>query len=709
MLTLSLIALPFKDPVIIFTLVLIIILLSPIVLKKFKAPSIIGLIIAGVIIGPNGLNLLMRDSSIVLFGTVGLLYIMFLAGLEIDLIQFKRSRSRSIVFGLLTFAIPQSLGTLVGYYFLKMDLLAAILLASMFASHTLITYPIVSRLGLTKSEAVTVAIGGTLITDVLALFVLSVVVQINAGELNGIFWIRTLTLSLVLGFLVFWGIPKIGRWFFRTFEGEGYSHFLFCLTIVFLTALAVKVANLEPIIGAFVAGIALNKLIPRNSPLMNRLVFVGNTLFIPFFLIGVGMLVDFRVFFSGTEALIFAITMVVIATFAKWLAAYFTRLIFSYSPSEGQIIFGLSNSQAAATLAAITIGYQLGILNENVLNGTVIMILVTCLIASFATESAGRDLAMKASKNMVDKQIAPQRILVPISNPQTIENLIEISILLKEPSSPDPIYTLNVVIDDEEAEQKISSAKQLLEHSKHHAASTGIPIKAITRVDNNISSGIIRTIKEININTLVIGWNARITARERIFGSVLDNIITASTQTLVVCKLLYPVSTFQKIRLYLPLLAHYEPGFRNWLQMIKLLSQQAGTSLEITAPADTLQYLAKLLQTTPPVLNPVLITDETIPDIRKLSNTAQSGDLFVFASARPGSISYQGYLDEIPHQLSKYFEAHSFIIVFPEQTAKATYISTLQTDDLTVFPYQKNLGFFNRLWNYFRKLLKFEN
>jgi Kef-type K+ transport system membrane component KefB len=704
----SIFQLPLEDPVIIFTLVLFIILLSPIILRKLRIPSIIGLIVAGIIIGPNGLNLLLRDSSIILFGTVGLLYIMFLAGLEIDMIQFRRSRLRSIVFGALTFLLPQVIGTLVSHYLLGFNIPTSILLASMFASHTLITYPIVTRLGLTKTEAVTVAIGGTIITNVLSLLILSVIVQISGDNLNNLFWIKITSLSILMGFLIFWGIPKLCRWFFRTFEGEGYSHFLFSLAVVFLSAFLAQIAGLEPIIGAFLAGLALNNLVPQNSPLMNRIEFVGNTLFIPFFLIGVGMLADFRVLFEGTQAIIVALTMIMVATITKWMAAYITRRIFGYTKHEGLVIFGLTNGQAAATLAAITIGFNLGLLNEQVLNGTVLMILITCLIASFATESGGRHMAIAESERISLEKDVHERIMVPISNPKTIENLMDLAILLKDPSIPEPIFPLTIVKDGADVEHQVQQSKKMLEHAVKHASATGTNVKLVTRVDLNIPSGIIRAMKELQITTIIIGWNAKMSAREKIFGSVLDNILQGSTQTLFVCKLLYTINTFQRIRVFMPPLAHYEHGFMNWLQMIKILSQQAGTSLEMTGAPATIAQLKKVLPHKQPFVNPNMLVDEKTPNLKNLSKTAQSGDLFIFISARRTNISYQSYLDDIPYFLSRRFEPFSFIIIFPEQTAKGTYESTLQLDDYSVFPYQKNLSFFNRVLEKFKNLLKFE-
>ncbi len=690
-------SLPVENPVIIFVIVLLIILISPLVLRRLRIPGIIGLILAGALIGPNGLNILLFDKSIVLFGTVGMLYIMFLAGIEIDMVQFKRSRYRSLFFGLMTFLFPQVIGTFVSYYWLGLSVAPSILLASMFASHTLITYPIVSKLGLTKTEAVTVAIGGTLITNTLSLVILSVVVQFEIDQLSAIFWVFVALSSLTLGFLVFWGIPKLARWFFKSFEGEGSSHFLFVLTIVFLTAFLAQLARLEAIIGAFLAGIALNRLIPGNSPLMSRLEFVGNTLFIPFFLIGVGMLVDFKVLFVSEGAVRVALTMVVVATATKWIAAYITQKFFDYSTSERQIIFGLSNSQAAATLAAVSIGYNLGILDDNVLNGTVIMILVTCFIASLVTESAGRKMVLSGRQHSERKLETLERIMVPVSNPETIQRLIDLAILIKDPQSAEPIYPLTVVKDDENAQDQIVYFNKVLQQRASYAAASGKQLKLVTRVDINIASGIASAIKEMQATTIIVGWNARITTREKIFGSILDHLLHHRTQTFLVSKLVHPINTCRHLRLYVPDLAHYENGFSDWLSLIKTLMIQTGTDLQVNAKRDTLPYLKHGINVIKPSLDADFRELYDIPDYKTIAQSASTNDLFVFVSARRSNISYDSYLDEMPHQLSKYFGPYSFIIIYPDLINRNTFDTALQLDEESSFIYQQNISRLQRL------------
>ncbi|HNK90779.1 MAG TPA: cation:proton antiporter, partial [Chitinophagales bacterium] len=419
--------LPLQNPILVFSLILFIILLSPILLRKLNIPGIIGLIIAGVVIGPHGFFILEKNSAIELFSTIGLLYIMFIAGLELDLNEFKANRNKSLLFGFFTFIIPISIGFPVCYYVLGYDFNTSFLTASMFATHTLVAYPIVSKLGVSKNQAVAITVGGTLLTDTAVLIILAVIMENSQGTLTQEFWIRLGISLAIFSAIIFLVIPRIAKWFFEKLESEKHSHYIFVLSVVFFAAFLAEVAGIEPIIGAFMAGLALNKLIPHSSALMNRIEFIGNSLFIPFFLISVGMLVDIRVILSGPMALIVAGTLTMVAIFSKWLAAFFTRLIFKYSKAQGQLIFGLSSAHAAATLAIILVGYQAGILDENILNGTIILILITCIVASFATEKAAKTIIVESESDVSElvksAEIQNEHILFPIVSATNIEKV----------------------------------------------------------------------------------------------------------------------------------------------------------------------------------------------------------------------------------------------------------------------------------------------
>lgn len=667
-------SLPITDPVLVFAIMLFVILFSPLILSRLRIPGLIGFIVAGVVLGPNGLNVLLRDSSIVLFGTVGLLYIMFLAGLEVDMGDFKKNKNKSIVFGALTFSIPMLIGTLAGYYLLKFPLSSSILLASMFASHTLITYPIVNKLGVSKNRAVNVTVGGTIITDTAALLVLAIIAGSAVGEINTGFWIRLGASMAVFVFIVLWGFPKIGGWFFKNIN-DGISQYIFVMAMVFAGAFLAEAAGIEAIVGAFLSGLALNRLIPHTSPLMNRVEFVGNSLFIPFFLIGVGMLVDMRVLFKGTEAVIVAATMTIVALIGKFAPAWLTQKIFGYTSAERGIIFGLSNSQAAATLAAVLVGYNLGILNENVLNGTILMILVTCLISSFATEKAGRELAIAESAKRPDLSETPEKILVPISNPDTIERLIDLAVLIKNPDSNQPIYALEVIRDDHESRENVLMSHKMLEKAVEHASATNTDVRIISRVDLNVANGILRAVKENVITEIIIGWNARLSARDKIFGSVLDNVLGETEQMLLVTNIVQPLNTIKRIRVMVPRNAEYEIGYYRWIRVVKTLSKQLGAAVEFMGSEASMRKLESAASESKPEIEAKYISDDYWRGFLSVLKEGGSDDLLIVISAREETISYEKYLDRVPAMLSRYVSDKGFIVLYPEQHGVNYFVS----------------------------------
>ncbi len=526
-------ALPLKNPVLVFSLILLIILLSPILLRRLNIPGIIGLIISGVIIGPYGLNILEKNSAIDLFSTIGLLYIMFIAGLELDLNEFKANRNKSLLFGLLTFIIPLAIGFPVCHYLLHYDFNASFLTASMFATHTLVAYPIVSKLGVSKNQAVAVTVGGTILTDTAVLIILAVILGNKQGNLGQEFWIKlgiSLTIFSAIMFLI---IPRIAKWFFRKLESEKHSHYIFVLAVVFFGAFLAEVAGVEAIIGAFVAGLALNKLIPHSSALMNRIEFIGNSLFIPFFLISVGMLVNVRVLLSGPTALIVAGALTVVALSGKWLAALFTQLVFRYSGAQRQLIFGLSGAHAAATLAVILVGYKEKILDENILNGTIILILITCIVASFATERAAKKIIVQTDDDVSDLMrvngFDNEHILLPIANIDRIEKLLEFTIFIKDKKSVNPISILSVVSNNDEAEVNILKTRNKLEEFVRQASASETKVNVITTIDHNPASGIARISREIMADIILLGWPRKVGLIDRLAFNLFCSIASRTS------------------------------------------------------------------------------------------------------------------------------------------------------------------------------------
>jgi Kef-type K+ transport system membrane component KefB len=665
--------LPLENPVLKFLVILIIILAAPILLNKLKIPHILGLIIAGAIIGPNGFNLLMRDSSIILSGTAGLLYIMFLAGLEIDLAEFKKNSNKSLVFGLYTFIIPMALGTLSGLYILNLSVLASVLLASMFASHTLIAYPIIAKLGVTKNRAVNISIGGTMITDTLALLVLAVIVGMATGEVNQAFWTRLSISILVFGLIVMFLFPIIGRWFLKRYQ-DNVSQYIFVLVMVFLGAVLAEAAGIEAIIGAFLSGLALNRLIPSTSPLMNRIEFVGNAVFIPFFLIGVGMLVDYRAFFTDFETIKVAAVMTIVATSAKYIAAWLTQKTFNYSIDERRIIFGLSNAQAAATLAAILVAYNviigetengepIRLLNESILNGTIIMILITCTIASFAAQKGGKNISLaESSIAESDDSVNNERILIPISNPDTIDELINLSTIIKSKENINELFALKIINSENESDV---SAKKLLDRAVITASATDIKLNKLLRYDLNIVNGITSVIKEQKITDLVLGLHVKKGITESFLGKLTEGILSKCNTTTLVYKPVQPISTIKNHVVIVPQNAEKEIGFPFWLLKVWNISRNSGSRLVFYANENTIKVI-KEIQSKHPIDADFKIFDDW-NDFLIIARDLKTDDNLIIVLSRMHKPSYHENMINIPFYLNKYFQSNSFILVYPMQ------------------------------------------
>ncbi|HXR83433.1 MAG TPA: cation:proton antiporter [Hanamia sp.] len=669
-------SLPLKNPVIIFSLVLFIILFAPILLKKIKVPHIIGLILAGVIVGPYALNLLRRDSSIVLFGTVGLLYIMFLAGLEIDISEFKKNRKKIIFFGLITFMLPLICGTFASYYILGYGWLSSILLASMFSTHTLVSYPIASKYGVSRNRAVALTIGGTMITDILALLILAIIAGMTKGEVNSAFWVTLGVSTVIFVGVVFFIFPIIIRWFFKHYE-DSVSQYIFVLAIVFLASFLAEAAGIEAIIGAFFAGLVLNNFIPHSSPLMNRISFVGNALFIPFFLIGVGMLVNFNVLFNGWGAIRVAGVIVAVAISTKFVAAWITQKSFRLFPEEGKMIFGLSTSHAAATLAIILVGYNIIIgetpegdpirlLDEDILNGTILLILISCAISSFVVEKASHNLALKEAEEASENEDNSEKILISLAYPDTVSELIDFGLMLKPKKSNIPVYVLNIISDETNNETGHFTGKKMMDNAVKQAAATEDKIIPLTRYDVNISNGIIYTIKEQNITDVLIGLH-KDGDQNNFLGPVTENILSKSWETIFIYKPVQPFNTLKRMVVIITPNAELEPGFNHWFTRISTIAKAGGLPLHFFANDLTIEELKKFnSQSASPVVA-AYTTFAHWEDFLIMSRELKQNDFFVIVSSRKGHISYNENLEKLPYYLAKYFTSNSFIIIYPKQ------------------------------------------
>ena len=670
--------LPLADPVLKFLLILLIILAAPLLLNKLRVPHLLGLIIAGAIIGPNGFNLVLRDSSIILSGTAGLLYIMFLAGLEIDMGDFKKNSGKSLVFGMYTFLIPMILGTVVGLWVLDFSMETSVLLASMFASHTLIAYPIISKMGISKNNAVRITVGGTMITDTLALLVLTIIVGMATGNADNAFWIRLGVSIVIFALIVLLVFPFIGRWFFKRVH-DNISQYIFVLSMVFFGAFLAQLAGMEAIIGSFLAGLALNRLIPQSSPLMNRVEFVGNAIFIPFFLLSVGMLIDYRAFFTSFETIKVGMVMIIVATAAKYAAAWLTQKTFRLSVDQRSVIFGLSNAQAAATLAAVMVGYNvilgtdangapIRLLNESVLNGTILMILVTCAIASFSAQKGAHNIAMKESgEETEDKDTKDEHILIPVSNEETVEELVNLSLAIKSKTNTSGLYALKVIDNQNSDDKTLKSSKRVLQTAVDTAAATDTRLKGLLRYDLSISNAITSVVKEREITDLVLGLHKEKDIPAAFLGNIVENVLQHSSVTTFIYKPVQPLATIKRHLIILPDRAEKEIGFIPVMNRVWNVLQNTGAKVVFYGSEDTLKAIKKLFAKRAGEISYVNFSDWD--DFLIVFRDVKADDSMWVIFSRKEGYSYDPVMPRIPGYLNKYFQSNSFILSYPIQAS----------------------------------------
>lgn len=656
---------PIENPIVIFAVIIVIILITPYFSRKLRLPAIFGLIISGMIIGPNGTGLVPDNLGVKILSSVGMLYLMFLAGLEINMVSFQRSRYRSIVFGFLTFTIPLSLGYFVLRNLYGFSFHSSLLLASMFSTHTLLSYPVVNKLNITKRESVVIAIGGTIITDTAVLLLLTIIGASFQGKLDWVFWLRMILLFLGFVFVVLWGIPRLSRWFFKLVQADDSTQYLFVLAILLIASIFAKVAGIETIVGAFLSGLALNKVIPQHSALMNRITFIGNTLFIPFFLIGVGMLINLKVLFSGFYAIVFALVIIVIALVSKFFAAYITQIIYKFSKNDRNLIFGLSASHAAATIAVVLVGYNLNILDETALNATILLILVSCSVSSFVTEKAGRKIVLQETDTPDTQKTEHDNILVPVSNPSSVKSIIDFAIMARRDHSS-VIYPLSIVQDDEHVEKTLKFNKELVSGITGQLINSGTDVRPITRIDINIPTGISRTMKELRIKKLFLGWSGKSNTANYFFGNIIENLLENCRQMMIVTKLTLPLSHTRNIYLFLPVHAEKEQGFNHLLTTIKSISISLSAKIIFVVNSQSQKVIKKFLAPDRYLNEMRFMIFEYYPNISSIATGVQANDLVIAVSARQYTISYNRRLELLPKILSRHFENQNYVIIYPE-------------------------------------------
>lgn len=662
------------EPVSVFALLAVILLTVPLISRKLKIPAMVGLILAGAVIGPKCFNILDFNSGMKLLSSVGLLYIMFIAGLEIDLHQFLRQRFKAMIFGFLIFGIAMAGGMTIGYIIPRPEnadpVLFCVLMGALMSSQTLLTYPLASRLGLAKNLCITVSIGATLLTDILALVVLAVVANLNNGESQSIYWVRLAFGFVCLAALSIYILPRIGRWFYRHVSSDDTAEYLFLFfSLLFVSAVS-KLAGLEPIVGAFLAGLSLNSLVPEQSRLMNRVQFVGNTLFIPIFLISVGMLVDYNVFLSGINAWVVILLMLAIAVGAKLAASFFSGLLFKFSKEQYMLMFGMVVNKAGVTIATAIVGYNIGLFGQDVLNGAIVIIFMTCLIGPWITEIYGRKYALDLLTTPEQKHhyTHNQRILVPLSNPTTSRHLLDIAFMIRIRKLGQPVFPVSVAMDGPGVKEDVSRIEKMLSQAVIHAAAADVPVHPETRIDTDIASCVARTAIEIQASCIIIGWDGSATLPKLIFGQVLDRLLKGTSELLLVCKIEQPVNTFDKMLIVIPPMSQNQSGFDEALSTAKTFSTQSGLKTIVLASPFDMPKTAKTFESDKPSSSARLITFESWSGILPLiEQNMRKNDLVFILSCRHESLAWQPALDQLPKQFIKKFPDNSLIIAYPAE------------------------------------------
>lgn len=664
---------PITDPTLIFFVVLLMILLSPIIMGRLRIPHIIGMVLAGVVVGQYGLDILERDASFELFGRVGLYYIMFLAGLEMDMEGLKKNRNRVAVFGLLTFLIPFAMTYAMASWLLYYTPLGSFLLAAIMASNTLIAYPIVGRYGLTRHTSSTLSVGSSMMALFLALIVMASIVNSFHGGSGIGFWLlfvvkfATYCAGLILV------IPRLTRWFLRRYS-DAVMQFIFILATVFLSAVLSDAVGLEGIFGAFMSGLILNRFVPKVSPLMNRIEFTGNALFIPYFLIGVGMLINVQLLFAGSRILWVVFCLVFFGTLGKAVAAYLAARLFRMPWLSGHMMFGLTSAHAAGAIAMVMVGRQLEtapgryLFGDEVLNGIVIMILFTCVISTVITERAAQRLRLQEKEEpQLKKDIDDEKILIPVKYPEYADNLVTMATMMRNPRSKRDLVALNVVYDDVNMRHNQAEGQQLLDHLRHLASASDVPMTTQVRIAANIANGIKHAFKEFQASEILMGLHFHKEVSRGFWGEFTRSLYNGLSRQIIITRIMQPLNTIRRIQVAVPSRAEFEPGFYRWLERLARMAGNLECRVVFHGRQDTLQLIKEFIRNRFPSVRAEYEELEHWNELPELATRVREDHLFVIVTARKGTISYKSAMERLPDEVNKCFKGKTLMIIFPDQ------------------------------------------
>ena len=664
---------PITNPSLIFFLVLVIILLAPIIMGKLRIPHIIGMVLAGVAIGQYGFNILVRDDSFELFGRVGLYYIMFLAALEMDVEGVKKNKGRLSLFGLLTFAAPFTLTFIMSEWLLGYPTIASLLLGCLMASNTLIAYPIVSRYGQQRKPSVALSVGASMLSLLVALVVLAALVASHNGQTGVLFW-----LWFVAKFVIYCGglallIPKLTRWFLRRYS-DAVMQFIFVMAMLFMSAVLSESIGLEGIFGAFLSGLILNRYIPHVSPLMNRIEFIGNALFIPYFLIGVGMLINVRLAFSDTGVLWVALAITLFGTAGKAIAAYLSALLFRLPlNTSGNMMFGLTSAHAAGAIAIIMVGMRLTtpdgsvLVTGEMLNGVVLMILLTCLISTVVTEQAAQQITLRDKEIPQEDTQDDEKMLIPMKYPEYAVRLVNLAIMMRNPKLGRGLVGLSVVYDDVDMRLNQERGQRLLEKVQQYAAAADVKMQTQVRVAANIANGIKHAFKEFRASEIIIGMHMHKEVSASFWGEFHQSLFNGLNRQIIMARLKQPLSTIRRIEVAVPSRAQFEPGFYRWLERVARLSVNLECRTIFHGRTDTLALINQYVRNRHPEMRVKFMQMDHWNEMPRLAATIAEDHLFIVIAARKGTVSYKNALEHLPEEIQQFFSGKNIIIIFPDQ------------------------------------------
>lgn len=664
---------PITNPSLIFLLVLVIILLAPIIMGKLRIPHIIGMVLAGVAIGQYGFNILVRDDSFELFGRVGLYYIMFLAALEMDVEGVKKNKGKLSLFGLLTFAVPFTLTFIMSEWLLGYPTIASLLLGCLMASNTLIAYPIVSRYGQQRKPSVALSVGASMLSLLVALVVLAALVASHNGQTGVLFW-----LWFVAKFVIYCGgltllIPKLTRWFLRRYS-DAVMQFIFVMAMLFMSAVLSESIGLEGIFGAFLSGLILNRYIPHVSPLMNRIEFIGNALFIPYFLIGVGMLINVRLAFSDTGVLWVALAITLFGTAGKAIAAYLSALLFRLPlNTSGNMMFGLTSAHAAGAIAIIMVGMRLTtpdgsvLVTGEMLNGVVLMILLTCLISTVVTEQAAQQITLRDKEIPQEDTQDDEKMLIPMKYPEYAVRLVNLAIMMRNPKLGRGLVGLSVVYDDVDMRLNQERGQRLLEKVQQYAAAADVKMQTQVRVAANIANGIKHAFKEFRASEIIIGMHMHPEVSASFWGEFHQSLFNGLNRQIIMARLKQPLSTIRRIEVAVPSRAQFEPGFYRWLERVARLSVNLECRTIFHGRTDTLALINQYVRNRHPEMRVEFVQMDHWNEMPRLAATIAEDHLFIVIAARKGTVSYKNALEHLPEEIQQFFSGKNIIIIFPDQ------------------------------------------